>query len=164
VAEVPERLKRNGRGEDQNFEPDERLFRRYRQEDFQGGQFSSVGLSFSSPQSVNREKYSEPADVLISDGDVYRRWGVLAFAVRDLPPQFPPEQPKYSFFPKHTPEENNYAHTEIWCDTLPPSGGYRKPTSDQIKKLFRAFMSQRVRIVVPADQDPSVPESAPDPG
>ena len=151
MPELPERLKRNGRADDQSFDPPERLFRRYRSDDFFEGQFSPVGLSFSSPQSVNREKYSEPQDVLWSESDRFKDWGVLAFAVSDIPTAFPLEQPAYTFSPKHTPEENNYSHTEVWCDSLLPSGSYKKPNS-QVRKLFRAFLSQRVRIVIPSSQ------------
>jgi hypothetical protein len=149
VAELPDRLKRNGRPEDQEFLPPELLFRRYRREDYLGNQFSSLGFAFPK-QSVNREKYSVPADVLFSRTDEFEGWGVLRFRVQDLPAAFPPSNPQYAFFPSHVPEDEMYPHSEIWCDRLPRTGEYVEPSSKGVRKLFRAFMSQRARVEIEA--------------
>jgi len=149
VADLPERLRRNGRPEDQDFLPAERLFRRYRREDYLDNQFSGLGFAFPK-QSVNREKYSDPTDVLFSGTDEFDGWGVLYFTVQDLPPRFPVDAATYSFYPKHVPEEEMYPHSEVWCDSLPPTGNYVEPTSKSIRKLFRAFISQRVRVEIEA--------------
>lgn len=69
--------------------------------------------------------------------------------VQDLPGEFPPDSRQYTFFPKHTPEDEMYPHSEIWCDALPLTGGYVEP-SKGVKKLFRAFLSQRVEIEIEA--------------
>lgn len=148
MPELPDRLKRNGRAEDQAFEPGERLFRRYKREHYVERQFSNLGFAFPR-QSINRSKYSEPADVLFSLTDAFQGWGVLVFTVEHLPPEFPIEEPAYTFFACHVPEEDNYSHTEVWCDRLPRTGNYTVPTRP-VRKLFRTWLSQRVGIEIEA--------------
>lgn len=95
-------------------------------------------------QSVNREAFSIPQDVLYSKTSEFEGWGVLSFRAQDLPKQFPPDNPQYDFFPKHSPTEENYSHTEVWCDScVNPTGEY-VPPSKTAKKLFRAVLSQKV--------------------
>ena len=148
MADLPDRLRRSGRPEDQEFLPGERLFRRYRCEDFVDNQFSGLGFAFPR-QSVNREKYSGPTDVLYSRTNESKGWGVLYFRVQDLPLEFPPNSRERTFFPRHMPEEEMYPHSEVWCDRLPLTGRYVEP-SPGVKKLFRAFLSQRVEIEIEA--------------
>lgn len=149
MSERPERMKRNGRPEDPVFSSGEKLFRRYTQSHYINGQFSNTGFSFNTPPSVNREKFSEPADVLFSEADEFANWGVLSFKVDDLTRTFPPEAPLYSFWPRHRPLEDNYAHSEVWCDRLPATGQYVKP-SPSIRKLLRTMLSQRVIVEIAA--------------
>lgn len=138
----PDRMRRNGRADDQTFGAPERLFRRYTRLHYINGQFSNTGFSFDSPPSVTREKYSEAQDVIFSEADEFANWGVLSFRVADLPTSFPPENPLIRFFPRHVPMEDNFAHSEVWSDAIPATGGYVKP-SKQTRKLFRALLSQR---------------------
>lgn len=136
-------MRRNGRAEDQIFGATEKLFRRYTRAHYMNGQFSNTGFAFTSPQSVNRHKYSEISDALFSETNEFANWGVLSFKAEDLPASFPPDEPRYGFFPKHVPMEDNYAHSEVWCDSLPVTGSYIKPSSG-IRKLFRTVLSQRI--------------------
>jgi hypothetical protein len=149
VPERPERIRRNGRDEDQSFDSSEKLFRRYTQSHYINGQFSNTGLSFNTPPSVNRERYSQPADALFSEANEFANWGVLSIRVEDLPPSFPVQDPQYSFWPKHRPLEDNYAHSEVWSDRVPPTGEYVKP-APSIRKLFRTMLSQRVVVEIAA--------------
>lgn len=149
MPERPDRMKRNERAEDQDFRATEKLFRRYTREHYINGQFSNTGFAFTSPQSVNRQKYSEPTDVLFSETDEFAEWGVLSFKCEDLPESFPPDDPQYTFFAKHVPMEDNYAHSEVWCDGRPATGEYVRP-SKQLRKLFRAALSQRIVIEIAA--------------
>ena len=149
MPDRPNRMRRNGRGEDPAFDPTEKLFRRYTRTHYINGQFSGTGFAFDSPPSVNRQKYSEPGDVLFSETDEFAEWGVLSFKVADIPASFSPENPQYGFFPKHMPMEDNYAHSEVWSDKLPNTGAYVKPSS-QIRKLFRAALAQRVVVEIAA--------------
>jgi hypothetical protein len=140
-------MHRSGRPEDQAFEATEKLFRRYTRAHYINGQFSNTGFALDSPQSVNREKYSELTDVLFSEADEFLNWGVLSFKVEDLPSSFPSDDPRYTFFPKHIPMEDNFAHSEVWCDKVPRTGSYVKP-SKSARKLFRALLSQRVVVEI----------------
>ena len=149
MAELPNRLRRNGRPEDQKFLAEERLFRRYRREDYIDNQFSGLGFAFPK-QSVNRAKYSNPEDVLFSTASEFEGWGVLYFRVQDLPLRFPTDTARYTFYPKHVPEDEMYPHSEVWCDSLPQTGAYVEPASKSVRKLFRAFMSQRVKVEIEA--------------
>jgi hypothetical protein len=149
VSERPDRMRRNGRAEDQTFGATEKLFRRYTRAHYMNGQFSNTGFAFSSPQSVNRQKYSELADALFSEADEFANWGVLSFKTEDLPLSFPAENPRYSFFPKHVPMEDNFAHSEVWCDGIPETGAYVKPTTG-MRKLFRTVLSQRIVVEIVA--------------
>jgi hypothetical protein len=142
-------MRRNGRAEDQIFAATEKLFRRYTRAHYINGQFSNTGFAFNSPQSVNRQKYSELADALFSETDEFLNWGVLSFKTEDLPASFPPDNPRYSFFPRHVPMEDNYAHSEVWCDSVPAAGAYIKP-SNLTRKLFRTVLSQRVVVEIVA--------------
>jgi hypothetical protein len=149
MGERPARMKRNGRAEDVVFEPTEKLFRRYKSEHFIGGRFSNMGLSFENAPSVNREKYSQPSDVIFSETDEFQNWGVLSFQAQYLPPLFPLEHPEYSFFAKHVPLEDNYGHSEVFCDCLPASGVFVVPRP-AIRKLFRAILSQQIVVEINA--------------
>ena|SRR2546425_1978196 len=142
-------MRRNGRTEDQAFHATEKLFRRYIRVHYINGQFSNTGFAFNTPQSVNRQKYSEPADAVFSETDEFADWGVLSFKVEDLPASFPPENPRYTFFPKHVPMEDNYSHSEVWCDSVPVTGRYIKPSSGT-RKLFRTVLSQSIVVEIVA--------------
>lgn len=154
MSDRPTRMWRNGRATDPVFEPGEKLFRRYRLEHLLDGKFSNMGLSFDQPLSFNREKYSEPSDVLFSDVDpdsgMFARWGVLSLRVRDIPSLFPVERPERHFYPVHAPLELNYAHSDVFCETPSTPGVYQVPPP-AIRKLVRAILSQNVRVEIQAE-------------
>lgn len=144
------------RAQDPDFGPDELLFRRYLREHWIEGCFTSAGFHFErdSGQSVNREKYSEPEDLLFvnDEDDQYDdSWGVLEFLVSDIPPRLPDDGsvPAFMFFPRHVPKERNFAHSEIWCDREERTGRYIRP-SPTVRKLLRTKLSQRVSIRIEA--------------
>lgn len=149
MPELPTRMRRNGRAKDSVFDPAERLFRRYNRKHIVGTQFSNMGLSLREPPSLNRERYSQASDVLFSETDEFASWGVWSLQVQHLPAAFPPQTPEYGFAPDHDPVEDNYAHTLVICDQIPPTGGHVEPRPE-IRKLFRAAMSQRLKIEIEA--------------
>jgi hypothetical protein len=152
MGERPARMMRNGREEDTVFEPAEKLFRRYNREHFINGKFSNMGLSFTGPPSVNRQKYGEASDVIFSETDEFAKWGVLSFRVQHVSVALPCDRPEYTFFPKHVPLENNYAHSEVYCVAVSALGAYVEPRP-AVRKLFRAALSQRVVIEVEAESN-----------
>jgi hypothetical protein len=141
-------MRRKGRAEDPTFEPVEKLFRRYKREHVVGGAFSGVGLSFKTAPSLNREKYSQPQDVLFSEADEFVDWGVVSLQVQHIPVSVPNDHPLYNLFPKHAPLEDNYSHTEIQCVGIPPTG-YVEP-NPAVRKLLRAVLGQRIIIEIDA--------------
>ena len=154
MSERPTRMLRNGRAEDPVFEPAEKLFRRYRLEHFLDGKFSNMGLSFDHSLSFNREKYSEPTDVLFSDidsdNDKFVSWGVLSLRVQDVPVFCPVERPECHIYPVHAPLENNFAHSELFCERLSAPGRYQQPPP-AMRKLVRAILSQSITVEIEAE-------------
>ncbi|SRR6266478_3817669 len=139
---------RNGRPVDQDFQPVEKLFRRYAADHLIDGKFSPMGLSFDAPPSVNRQKFSESQDVLFSETNEFANWGVWSVKVGELS-AFPETEPAFSFYPKHAPMEDNYAHSEVWSDQIPSTGSYAKP-SKSVRKLFRTFLCQKIVVEIVA--------------
>jgi len=145
---------RNGRPEDPIFRPEELLYRRYLSDHWVGDHFSPAGFRFEkdSGQSVNRQKFSEPEDVLFSEDGSLDGYGVLEFATRDIPPRLQEMgTPVFVFFLKHVPQEENYAHSEIWCETEQETGRYGNP-SQTVRKKFRTMLSQHVTVRIAAQK------------
>jgi len=141
-----------GRLPDQSFVDDERLFRRYRPNDLVDGKLAPASLAIpkNSGPSFVREKYAIPEDVLHPDcagARDFSGWGIFALRVGDIPPQLPPDVPTHRFWPQHVPLEDCYAHTEIWCNRIGQGQTYQAPNSATLKTLFRAMVSQHLKIV-----------------
>jgi hypothetical protein len=145
----PGHMLRNGRGEDQVFSQDELLYRRCISDHLHDNRI--VDASFNFPgTSVNRSKYSQPEDALLSDDGQFAGCGVLEFAVESIPAQIEDgEGVRFVCFPKHVPQDDNYSHSEIWCEREEHRGVLANPSS-ATKKKFRAMLSQHVRVRIPA--------------
>ena len=78
---IPERLKQNNRPAVQEFDPQERLFHRFNKLIEEGGHLYPAQIRFPD-FSVNRERFSEPEDVLLP---IYLNWGIVAFNVENIP-------------------------------------------------------------------------------
>jgi hypothetical protein len=140
---------RNGRAEDQVFGKDENLYRRYIKEHWVNNTFVGAGFQFPRP-SVNRQRYSEPEDVIYSDEGEFDGCGVLEFSVEHIPQRLVDGAGKaYVFFPWHTPDEDNYAHSEIWCESESERGQQADPNSTT-KKKFRTMLSQHAKVKIEA--------------
>jgi hypothetical protein len=113
MAEIPEEMKTGSRHPDPIFTDEERLFRRFRPEDFDGGEVAAEAFELPD-MSVNREKYGPP-DWLLLDED-FLGWGVAGFRVKDIP------RGKeilhlgvivYVLQAEHVPLRLNYPHSEV---------------------------------------------------
>jgi hypothetical protein len=139
---------RHGRTEDPNFSPSELMYRRYVLDDFEGENFKPARFSF--PPSLNRERYSEPEDVVFSETGQFDEHGVLeceveklSLAVRD------DREMDYSFVPVHRPEDSNYSHSEIWADCTQTQVRTDSPPRIARKK-YRTIISKLVRVRIAA--------------
>lgn len=145
-------LKR-GRGVDNRFRFWHQLYRRCKSEDLIGDRLSPASIRYDN-QSVNWSKYSKPWDVVFD----YPRHGIVHFLVGDLPTELPKHNPSagkaklHSFFPAHVPEEENYAHSEIWTykhESNEQKIRIEKPKlSETVKKEFRQIMSDRGVVIL----------------
>lgn len=124
---------------DPEFEDSERLFRRIHPEHFMEGVLADAFLPFPS-FSVNREKYSQPEDVIRD----HPTFGIAAFAVGDIPPELEGEPGQaFRFGVEHAPLPDNYAHSEVHSYQ---NGAKAKP-SRIVRKRFRDLLRQRATIM-----------------
>src|SRR5437016_13046447 len=113
MAEIPPGMMTMGRPDDQDFAEDELLFRRFRPEDFDGGEVAPEAFELPD-MSVNREKYGPPTWLLLEEG--CERWGVASFRVHDIPRERPVLHAGivvYLLRPEHVPLRYNYPHSEV---------------------------------------------------
>lgn len=141
-SELPERLKRAGRGPDPVFAANEELYRRFSNQDLDGfGKFIDARLSFA--LSTNRQKYSQPEDVLYSSTNAYDGFGIIRVLVQDIPaPVTDNQQNNFWFRPCHLPEEDNYSHTHIQCENETPVG-QEVEGSKTARKKCRSILKQK---------------------
>lgn len=137
VAEIPERLKRLGRPADQEFTPQERLFRRVTRYQLIDSDGYVLPPGVPLPDlSVNREKYSQPEDVLIGHPDAV---AIAAAVVSDIPTAIS----GHEFRPVHDPEEENYSHTEVRA--LRDGKRLERKPPPSVRKAFR--LSFRLKVL-----------------
>jgi hypothetical protein len=148
---------RRGRPVVNHFPAHELLYRRYRRSDAIEGTILPSAIQFpkkgeNTGQSATRSSFSRPEDARWTETERLDAWGVFQIPVSCLPQQATCRDTgrQFAFFPKHVPLQKNYAHSEIWCDDIPPSNaGYVVPTK-LVKKEFRAMIQKHSQIVIPA--------------
>jgi hypothetical protein len=151
---------RRGRPVDEYFKPNEHVYRRYFKNDYDlvRGVLLPSALRFpkkddlTTGSSVNRSSLSRAEDALWTNKQRLPDAGVYQFPLACLPAEeeCPKTGRRFTFFPKHVPLWNNYAHTEIWCDSLPrANAAYVLPT-EEVKKVVRAMIQKNHRIAIRA--------------
>ncbi|MCY2987035.1 MAG: hypothetical protein NTY19_04105 [Planctomycetota bacterium] len=144
---------RNGRPIDPQFLGSEKLYFRCKREWIDDGDRVLPGYIHFPDQSVNREKYSKPADVLLPDGTERSRdwilWGVAKVTADDVPASISTEgKVCYEFSVEHDPEEDNYSPSELRVY----KGGKRESNSgkinQQVKKKYRTMVALKALVVV----------------
>ena len=152
-------LARRGRMVDPEFFPVEHLYRRCTVNEADNERLFPSEIKFCPDWSVNREKYSQPTDVLYPSYDEMR---VAAFQVRDIPAETQSGgSVSYKWDVQHQPLEDNYSHSEVW--TYKNNDHYTKsdlPTG--VKKHFRTALSERAHIIYPPVASPTVTEGIAD--
>ena len=144
-SKIPPEMLAQGRGEDPDFSPEERLFYRLN-ENYRVGE-QPTGLDVHKPDfSVNREKHGgKPEYVLIPDWPDH---GIAEFAVGSIPGPITSEGGKvHSWQVKHVPLDENYHHSEIHTYT----NGVRASKSHQVNKtvyrIFRQLLSEQMVVI-----------------
>lgn len=140
------------------FQPGELLYRRYRRGDVKNGMLLPSALGFpkkgnNTGPSVTRSSFSRPEDARWSDKRRIVGAGVYQFPISCLPARSRCSDTarEFTFFPKHVPLWNNYAHSEVWCDSFPRrNAGYVLPT-ELVKKELRAQIQKSHRIAIQAE-------------
>jgi len=147
VDHIPPEMYRNGRGEDQKFDPNEDLYIRFKT---LLGNLVAPNEIRCPNQSVNRSKYcSKPEYVLLSKYPKYLGWGYGSFKVSEIP------EPKrlegggyYEFIIKHEPEEENYSHSEIKAyKDRNYNQSKTRFSSKHIVEYFQIKLSQQIKIL-----------------
>lgn len=130
------------------FEPTERLFLRVTASNVKDGSILPSGVRFPN-QSVNRERFSKPTDVILPDGKSFE-WlllGVAAFVSDDIPRPIPDgDGSLYEFTVEHDPEEANYSHSELRAYK---NGERKNKGSRKVEKVYRAALAKKLSLVVP---------------
>lgn len=146
-SERARRMEKQNRPTDAEFLPDELLYLRCANSSLDPANTRRLfpdQIRFYPDQSVNRGKYSEPEDVLHPN---YLDFGIARFQVQHVQLELSSGgEINYQWTIEHKPEENNYAHSEIWTykdkqhitDSKLPTG---------IKKQFRQMLSERAEVI-----------------
>ena len=143
MPDIPDQLRTGDRAPDNQFGQDELLFVRCLSDQVDGEHLLPAGIKFPD-WSTNRERYSEPQDVLLPN---FERWGIAGFKVSAVPARLQTgESKEYTFAAIHEPVPDNYAHTEVRAFK---DGAHDRdlkvPTL--IKKEFRTRLSALTSII-----------------
>jgi hypothetical protein len=113
MADIPPEMMTRDRPADPEFADEEILFRRFRPEDFDGGEVALEAFELPD-MSVNRKKHG-PAEWLLLEEE-FAGWGVAAFRVEDIPRDrelLHLGVIAYVLRPEHVPLKYNYPHAEV---------------------------------------------------
>ena len=147
---------RRGRSVDPEFAPEELLYMRCRKSHVKNARLTDVGAIRFPDQSVNRQKYSKPQDVLAPTAACEKSkewiyWGVVGFSVDSVPSSIMDDDRVIcDFNVEHDPLEYNYAHSEIRVYVKGERVRQKKRISPVRRKRFRlAIMDKAVVVLEP---------------
>lgn len=148
--DYPDRLRINGRECDDIFNPTEKLYIRLRSVDPRTDR-PDFGDIHCPGQSVNREKYSEPEDVLWRNSEFLSQYGFGYFTVAQVPEKILDGKGREVFFHVvHDPvfesdiELENYSHSEVRASN---ETGRAKSVSGLIKTVFRQTIAEQITVL-----------------
>lgn len=94
--------------------------------------------------SVNRELFSEPADVLLP---AHLECGVVGFEVGDVPERLESGDGRvFEFRVEHVPEEDNYAHSEVRVFHNAERLGGKPPKL--VRRVFRLRLREKLQRLI----------------
>lgn len=159
MFDVPPAMKKNGRGEDQEFDGDEKLFRRFPPEYFFPRESGCKRIDFASlalpNMSVNRSKHGgEPRYVLYDlPAKAFRGdWGIFSLLIDQIPDVLRHHRDDYKAFARHKPLKKNYHHTEVQMSD--PSGTQIVAT-DHFSYEVIMRLQQRLRVALKVLKTPN---------
>jgi hypothetical protein len=132
---------RNGRGVDQNFNEQEKLYIRFTKIT-NDGKVDPLDIR-SIDTSVNRSKYSKGYWVILPNN---KNWGYGSFAVLDIPTKLSSDHKvtvTHEFKLEHDPKDDNYSHSEIRGFK---QGNRVKNTNKTITWKYRVYLSTKIKI------------------
>jgi hypothetical protein len=141
--DYPARLLCNGRPVDPDFSGTEKLYFRLPLLQLDEEQLDSLptGKVPSLPFSVNREKYSNPNDVVLG----YPDWGIAMIRVQDIPPSLSGFEFRVRHLPVDDDDANNYSHAEVKAFQDGKEVDH-KNIPKSVKIAFRTVLSRRAKI------------------
>lgn len=145
--QIPERMYRKGRNSDPDFDQKEKLYHRFKQlQKASNGKFYPASIRFPD-FSVNRERYSEPEDVLHPN---YKGWGIVSFKVEELPEPIKiregdKNETTYTFGPVHDPLEENFAHSEVRTYKNGQYSENMNVSNKEVKTQFRIHLANKLK-------------------
>lgn len=147
------RMYRNDRPIDTTFGRAEQLFFRCKLDWIDDTQRIKPAKVHFPDQSVNREKYSRPTDVLLPDSSPRSKewivWGVAVIRVCDIPPASETSAGvSYAFTAEHDPDDDNYGHTELRVYKNGQRESNKKKINETIKKEYRTNLALRSAVTV----------------
>lgn len=155
----PNRMKRRGRLEDQNFLSAEKLYMRFKSDWLDENDHILPACIHFPDQSVNRDKCSEAYDVLLPNNEsraidmVF--WGVASVTVDDVPKsdgtnvesKAKNKAAQLRFTVEHDPLEDNYGHTEL---RVYKNGSRTRKSNvaELAKKAYRTKLAGKTAVVI----------------
>lgn len=149
MADRPTAMLRNGRPRDQEFRPEERLFRRVPLQLWDDGNDPIEVDAIELPDlSVLREKYGHPEWARL-ESEECGEWGVICFEVQDIPPRLQHLGVFiWSFRPRHVPLEENYPHSEVWAYENETHINAKHRIDPDLHLRWREMLLRRIRVAL----------------
>lgn len=114
--EVPAAMRSNGRAPDDDFGPDELLFRRFPPQAFVDNELELDSVQLPDISTMRQRYTEDPCWVLldVTGKQDFSSWGIAAVRISKLPREvWHHATNKYDFVVAHAPLSNNYPHSEI---------------------------------------------------
>jgi hypothetical protein len=136
------------------FQPLEKLYRRYLDYHFEDGELDPSAIRFNEPPSVLRSQFSEPADALhanCAEGQEVTKYGVLSMPHTAVNQDHRAQTgADFSFCAVHDPLPACYAHSEIRCTTSKDGRrAHIEPTKD-VRDKFRVKLAKALSVEIQA--------------
>jgi len=150
--EIPEKMKSKGRAAVQQFDSQEKVYRRLPPIlwDFDSEEIELNAIPLPE-MSVFRERFTEKMEWILIDPDhkkIYSDWGILTFKVKDIPESFLHKGIyQYNFKPVHQPQKNNYPHSVVRAYEDGKPILERNQLDEEAHLRFRERLFWKVRVI-----------------